>query len=186
MVRINIRPNSDEVKRNENGPRGMTQAQGRGPCRIPAQPLVPPEELQLWFEWAGSKLLALRVKSPAPAGPQSCWPDYADEPNQAYGYTGERVRPAIPRAAEINLMDQIFELTALISEPHIRRIIHARSLVTPVLGRHLYSWPKIALMLHCNKQTAARYYFNGLAQIGRRISAEKVDALRTHYKNLTF
>ena len=93
------------------------------------------------------------------------WPDYAQDKNTAYGYTDERLRAASPSGLEITLMDEILLLPEFIDDPLQRRIVGARSLVTPISQRHLYSWRKIAYMLHMDSRRVARLHHNGLGEI---------------------
>jgi Domain of unknown function (DUF6362) len=137
-----------------------------------------PKELQVWLEWAGSKLLALNVKSPLPKEPSCAWPEFKQDATQAYGYTNERLRPPQPTALDIELMDRILVFPSLIKDIDSRRIVNARALVTPLGNRYLYSWSKIAFMLHTNRQTVRRLHNKGLCEIIPQIAKEKVDAIR--------
>lgn len=144
-----------------------------------------PEEIRTWLEWAGSKLLAMSISSPKPRGPHTSWPAFADDAKVAYGYTGERLRPPLPRSYEIELMDKILLFPMLIPDITVRRIVHSRALVTPVSNRYLYSWTKIAFMLHTDRRRVVRLHFSGLCEIERRLSPEKVDAVRALLSPLT-
>jgi hypothetical protein len=137
-----------------------------------------PEELRTWLEWAGSKLLAMQISSPKPKGPHTSWPSFAQEAALAYGYTGERLRPALPRSQEIELMDKILLFPNLVTDITSRRIINSRSLVTPVSNRYLYSWSKLAFMLHMDRRRVIRLHFTGLCEIVSALPKEKVDAIR--------
>lgn len=160
----------------------MVSAAARVAIKI--EPLAP-LELQCWLNWAGAKLLALQLSSPLPKGPHSSWPEYAQDYKQAYGYTGEKLKAPIPRAKEIELMDQILLLPALISEVDLRRIVNARSLTTPVSNRHLYSWTKLSFMLRTNPRLVARSYARGLLEIIYKLSPEKVDTIRHSFITLS-
>jgi hypothetical protein len=146
----------------------------------PASPTtaLTPEELTLWLEWAGSKLLSLNLRSPLPQSPHSAWPSFAADASEAYGYTGERLRPGRPTSHEIVLMDQILRLPSLIPDIKQRRIINARALVAPVSNRHIYSWTKIAFMLHTSRPVVQRQHSIGLSVIIRCVPQEQIYALR--------
>jgi hypothetical protein len=137
-----------------------------------------PEEIRQWLEWAGSKLLAMSISSPRPKGYKTAWPEYADDYKQAYGYTGERLRPPRPQSTEIALMDKLLTFPSLIVDVNTRRIVNSRSLVTPVSNRYLYSWTKLAYMLHVDRRRVIRLHYNGLLEISGKLPAEKVDILR--------
>lgn len=139
-----------------------------------------PEEVKLWLEWAGAKLLSLQISSPKPKPPGSAWPEYARDARSAYGYSGERLRPATPRAKEIELMDEILIFPSLIRDDNSRKIVNARALVTPLSNRYLYSWPKLAFMLHTSRHHVIRLHYLGLLEITSRAAPEKVDAVRHH------
>lgn len=143
------------------------------------------EELQLWLEWAGMRLLSLNLPSPYPQEPKVSWPAFAQDHRTAYGYTGERLRAARVSDREITLMDEILPLTALISDVNIRRIVNARLLVTPLSNRYLYSWNRIAFMLHTDRRRVARLFSKGLEEIVMRLCSEKVDAIRDTFEKLT-
>lgn len=139
---------------------------------------VAPEEVREWLEWAGSKLLAMHISSPKPKGPHSSWPTFAQEAHLAYGYSGERLRPAQPRSTEIELMDKILEYPNLIRDITVRRIVNSRALVTPVSNRYLYSWSKLAFMLHRDRRTIIRLHYSGLCEITSCLPPEKIDTIR--------
>ena len=140
-------------------------------------------EVQDWLEWAGSKLLALRIPSPAPKGPHIAWPEYASSPD-GYGYTKNTLRAAAPTRFEITLMDEILLLPNLIPDITLRRIVHARALVAPVSLRYVYSWPKIAVMVHSDRKAVARLHTKGLRCIAKALREEKASALRQSFHAL--
>lgn len=157
----------------------MVEQRATSPLSIHhSPPRASPEELRSWLEWAGSKLLAMHISSPAPRGPHTSWPIYADDAIQAYGYTGERLRPALPRSEEIELMDKILLFPNHINDITSRRIVNSRALVTPVSNRYLYSWSKLAFMLHMDRRRVIRLHFSGLCEIGSALALEKIDAIR--------
>jgi Domain of unknown function (DUF6362) len=136
------------------------------------------QEVKEWLEWAGAKLLAFPTSSPAPRGYRVAWPEFAADARQAYGYTRETLRAGAPSAREIALMDELLALPGLISDPNMRRIVHCRALVTPVLGRYIYSYTKIALVLHSNGRRIAVLHQRGLGEIARKLPREQGEALR--------
>lgn len=136
------------------------------------------DELRLWLEWAGSMFLSMQLRSPLPRGAASSWPEYAQESIEAYGYTGERLRPAIPRGEEIALMDEMMKLPSLINDIHTRRIVNSRMLVRPISQRHLYSWSKLAFMLHTDPRKVVRLHTKGLEEIVTKLPAPQVYTFR--------
>jgi hypothetical protein len=146
--------------------------------------IVPVEEIKEWLEWAGARLLSLQISSPLPKEPHVSWPEFAQDHREAYGYTGERLRAAIPNRFEIELMDEILLLPGLIQDITRRRIVNARALVTPISNRYLYSWTKLAFMLHTSKYQVVRHHVLGLKDIQRNVSQDKVDAFIQSFTNL--
>ena len=147
------------------------------PLPLP-QAALTPEELAEWLAWAGSKLLAMNLSDGSPRPPAIAWPAYANDASAAYGYTGERLRPPRPTSFEIELMDKILALPMLCRAVHVRKIINARLLVTPVSNRHLYSWTKIAYVMHTDARRVARLHRQGLNEIIGALAPEKANAFR--------
>lgn len=137
-----------------------------------------PTEVKEWLEWAGAKLLSLRLASPAPSGYRSFWPDYPTDAAKAYGYTPNRLRASLPNSKEITLMDEILLLPSLVTDITVRRIINVRSLVAPVSNRNLYSWAKIAHLIHSSPRRVVILHRQGLREIALRVPQGKADAIR--------
>lgn len=129
-------------------------------------------------------LLSLHIPSPYPKDMRAAWPPFAQDSRTAYGYTRERLRAAQVSDIEISLMDKILPLTGLISDVTTRRIVNARTLITPLSNRYLYSWSRLAKLLRTDRRLVARRYTRGLEEIVRRLSPDKVDAIRHLFTNL--
>jgi hypothetical protein len=136
------------------------------------------DELQLWLEWAGSRLLAMQIASPFPKEPTAAWPIFAQEANLAYGYTDERLRPPRPSAIEIGIMDDMLTLPSLASRAVERRVLQARLLITPVSHRRLYSWRRIAELLHTSPYTVTRMHLRALREIAPQVPEGKIYSFR--------
>lgn len=143
---------------------------------------VTDDEIKTWLEWAGARLLSLNLASPLPKGPHVSWPAYAQDSRVAYGYTQERLRAAHVSSAEIKLMDELLILPSLIPDVLIRRIVNARILVTPVSNRYVYSWTRLAYMLHSDRRRVARLYDNGINEIARKLRRSQIDAFRKSFE----
>lgn len=136
-----------------------------------------PETLRLWLEWAGGKLLSLPAGRIKPRRPRVIWPDYAQNPYETLQFRPQEVlsiRAFTPTAEEITFMDRILVLPNLCSDFRFRRIIHARSLVYPFNGRHLYHWTHIAAMLHISSRTAKAWHQKGLVMICWSVPLDEV------------
>lgn len=135
---------------------------------------VTPSEVQSWLEWAGMRLLAMPGQNPFPASQRALWPDYPQDANTAYGYTDVPLRAGRPTKAEIPIVDEILTLPLLVQNQTERRIVQARSLVTPISQRYLYSWSKIARMLHTDRRAVIRWHMHGLRDIIIRVDNDTV------------
>ena len=74
-----------------------------------------------------------------------------------YGWAEMRIRPAIPSAARISRMDQAMGWITLIPLDRyvLRRIVGARSLVSPNTDRYLFPWRRLATVLGAGHKAVA-------------------------------
>ncbi len=72
--------------------------------------------------------------------------------------------PAVPPAARITRMDQALAWIPLIPAESLllRRIVGCRCLVSPVTGRHLFSWHRLARLLGADHKTIRRWHGTGI------------------------
>lgn len=136
------------------------------------------DELQHWLEWAGSKLLALQITSPYPRPPSAAWPIYALDPNVAYGYSSERLRPPSPTGRDIKFMDELLLWQNKINDVTTRRIVGTRLLVHPISNRYLFTWSKIAFMIHSDRRKVMRLHKSGLEELVAKVEKDKVYTIR--------
>ena len=52
----------------------------------------------------------------------------------------------------------------------LRRIVGARSLVSPMTGRYLYSWRRLGTAIGADHKAVQRWYVQGLAMIVARLN----------------
>lgn len=125
------------------------------------------EYVQVRLEQAGTTLLALRTPSPYPASPTCHMPPIIHQAIEAYGWIPAEVRPPVPDARAISSMDATFQWLALVPNSRyvIRRIVAARTLVSPVTGRHIVSWRGLGLMLRCSHEAARFWHAQGIGWI---------------------
>lgn len=121
------------------------------------------------LEEAGAVLLAIGGTRPGPrrAHAQSeQWP-VVHEVIEAYGWTGARVRPAIPDAHAISRMDEALGWLGLIPPDRyvLRRIVGGRALVSPLTGRHLFTWTQMARLLGAEPRAVKAWHRAGIAAI---------------------
>lgn len=122
--------------------------------------------LEQRLEAAGATLLAMPQRGMGPRLRQVRWPEsFAGERAAGEGADGRRLRPPVPTAADISRMDETYSWIGLIPADRVvlRRIVHARSLVSPLTGRHIYSWRKVAVLLGADHRAVQRWYLSGLA-----------------------
>lgn len=136
-----------------------------------------PEMIVACLEWAGSVLLSMNIRSPKPADYKVFWPEFPSDPNEAYGYTSERLRIATPRATDIELMENIFTWLSLIDNVVARRIVCIRSLVTPVSERYVYHWSKIAILLHMDRRGVKRLHNLGIQDLSNKLTLVSVQQI---------
>ena len=86
---------------------------------------------------------------------------------ESYGWTTNRIRPAIPSAARITRMDEAMAWIPLIPLDRyvLRRIVGARSLVHPITERHLFPWRRLASALGADHKAVQRWHAQGIDMI---------------------
>lgn len=124
------------------------------------------------LEEAGATLLALPTRGLRPADAGAAWPDVVHQAAEAYGYTGEQIRPAVPSAAAITRMDEALRWVGLIPDQRrvLRRIVGARSLIAPLTGRHLFSWRRIGETIGADHRAVQRWHAEGIDTITSRLN----------------
>jgi len=83
------------------------------------------------------------------------------------GDTGGRIRPPVPSALQITRMDEALGWITLIPQDRyvLRRIVGARSLVSPATERHLYSWRRLGTVLGADHKAVQRWHATGIEMI---------------------
>jgi len=86
---------------------------------------------------------------------------------ESYGWTDQRIRPAIPSAARITRMDEAMGWIGLIPLDRyvLRRIVGARSLVSPTTDRHLFPWRRLATAIGADHKAVQRWHAQGIELI---------------------
>jgi hypothetical protein len=130
-----------------------------------------PDEVIARLEAAGSTLIALRL-SYGPTGHRSAMPEPVREAGQSYGWSQATARPAVPSAAAIDAMDEALGWVGLIPADRyvLRRIVHARAIVSPTNQRHLFTWSAIARLIGADRRAVQRWHAQGIALIAARIN----------------
>jgi hypothetical protein len=117
------------------------------------------------LEEAGSVLLALPNTGPT-TRLRTTRHDVVHSAIEAYGWAqpGGRLRPPVPSSARITRMDEAMGWIALIPQDKyvLRRIVGARSLVSPFTERHLYPWRRLAALLGADHKAIQRWHAQGI------------------------
>ena len=118
------------------------------------------------LEEAGRTLLALPHTGPSPRLRLSVL-EVVRSAVEAYGWEGQRLRPAYPSSANVTRMDEALGWIARIPLDRyvLRRIVGARALVSPTTDRHLYPWRRLATVLGADHKAVQRWHAQGIAMI---------------------
>jgi hypothetical protein len=83
---------------------------------------------------------------------------------ESYGWTEKLIRPPVPSAQRITRMDEALGWIALIPQDRyvLRRIVGARSLVSPTTERHLYPWRRLGTALGADHKAVQRWHAQGI------------------------
>ena len=128
---------------------------------------APPAEMCLQvvarLEEAGATLLALPDRGPSPRL-RTYWPDFVRDASEAYGYGQSALRPATPSPHDIGRMDEALGWLALIPQDRyvLRRVVGARALVSPLTGRHLVPWQRLAAGVGADYRAVQRWHEQGV------------------------
>lgn len=129
------------------------------------------------LEWAGERLLSLRIASPKPRSFAVVWPTVILDPNEAFGYTESRSRIAPPTAFQISMMDRILDWLTLIADPLARRVVALATLVNPQRQRHSLDFTRVAHIARVQQADVVALYVAGVKQIARRIGTKILEEL---------
>ena len=91
-------------------------------------------------------------------------PEVVESSEDQYGV---RARLPIPEPASITRMDQALAWVPLIPADKLvlRRVVGCRALVSPLTGRHLYSWRRIARLIGSDHKAVQRWHGAGIDHI---------------------
>lgn len=140
------------------------------------------ESVILRLEEAGRTLLSLPNTGPSTRLVQSGmeWVRDAADTGGAMAAASVRVklRPAVPSAQEITRMDEALAwiLTIPLDRYVLRRVVGARSLVSPMTGRHLYTWRRLGVALGADHKAVQRWHGQGVARVVAALRAGSLKA----------
>ena len=115
------------------------------------------------LEEAGATLLALPGTGYSPRLRMSHL-EVVIAASEAYGGERARMRPPVPPAARITRMDEALGWILMIPKDRyvLRRIVGARSLVSPMTERHLYSWRRLGEVVGADHKAVQRWHAQGI------------------------
>ena len=124
-----------------------------------------PEFVQAMLEEAGLTLMALPHTGPTTRLRQGGLEWVRD----VMAYPPERtvIRPAVPSGASIDRMDRVLAWIPRIPADKfvLRRVVGARCLLSPLTGRHLFTWRRLAAAVGADHKAVQRWHAQGLATI---------------------
>ncbi len=131
-----------------------------------------PEFVRACLEEAGLTLMALPHAGPTTRLRQGGLEWVRDA---AAAYPPERtvIRPAVPSGAAIDRMDRVLAWIPRIPPDKfvLRRVVGARCLLSPLTGRHLFTWRRLAAAVGADHKAVQRWHAQGLALIAGSLNA---------------
>jgi hypothetical protein len=115
------------------------------------------------LEEAGETLLLLPHRGHSTRLRTSTW-NVLDEAAEAYGNHPARLHLPVPSAARITRMDEALSWLPLIPDDKyvLRRLVASRMLVSPLTGRHLFPWRRLATLLGADHKAIQRWHGQGI------------------------
>lgn len=122
------------------------------------------------LEAAGRTLLSLPASGTTPAKARAAWPEIVRAAQDVYA--SERLRPPVPSARAITDMDEAFTWIALLGPQAIetKRVVWLRLLVSPINGKHLWSWRRLQEALGLHRETLTIRHGRGVDRITTRLN----------------
>lgn len=145
--------------------------------RTPSNPHTPdgapatPEFVQAMLEEAGLTLMALPHTGPTTKLRQGGLEWVRD----VMEYPPEKtvIRPPVPSGAAIDRMDRVLAWIPRIPADKfvLRRVVGARCLLSPLTGRYLFTWRRLAGAVGADHKAVQRWHAQGLAMIAGSLNA---------------
>ena len=156
-------PDSFDHRRTRQRP---AQVRRSAPAR-PQQAATDAETVIARLEEAGHTLLCLPRTGPTTTLRQTRHQYVADALESYAPSDAGRPRPPVPPATRITRMDQALAWIPLIPVDKLvlRRIVGCRCLVSPLTGRHLFSWRRLARLLGADHKAIQRWHATGIDTI---------------------
>jgi hypothetical protein len=125
------------------------------------------ETLVARLEEAGETLLSLPQSGYTTRLRTSPWQVLNEAADSYATDTPARLRPPTPNAARITRMDEALSWLGLIPDDKyvLRRIVASRMLVSPLTGRHLFPWRRLATLLGADHKAVQRWHGQGIGMM---------------------
>lgn len=138
----------------------------------PARNALTADEIVARLELAGRTLLALPRTGYSTKLVQSGM-EWVREADETCVQPRARIRPAVPDAATITLMDEALAWIPLIPVEQyvLRRIVGARSLIDPMNGRHMFSWRRLGVAIGADHKAVKQWHAKAIGIIASRLRA---------------
>ncbi|WP_158746064.1 hypothetical protein [Acidisphaera sp. L21] len=140
----------------------------------PTSPQIDAETIIARLEEAGHTLLCLPRTGPTTALRQTRH-QYVAEALEAFTTPDTtRASPSTPPPIRITRMDQALAWIPLIPPDRLvlRRIVGCRCLVSPLTGRHLFSWRRLARLLGADHKAIQRWHATGIDLIATSLNRD--------------
>lgn len=158
----------------------QVQAEPSRSCAVTFK--LDPPTLESWLTWAGKKFIAMPQSSAKPSGMKSFWPEYERDFEDTEGLKRQlALKRAAPAAHEVFIVEQILSIPALCTKVEHRRVLHLRTIIDPVSGKHVYNFSRIARKLHTTRQTARNWYELGLQDASNKTDRKKVSLIAAFF-----
>ncbi len=149
-------------------PRRAARIASRPPARVVAALSgIDAETVIHRLEEAGHTLLCLPASGHSTALKQTRHQFVAEAIEAFSAVADNRPRPPVPPAIRITRMDQALAWIPLIPADKLvlRRIVGCRCLVSPLTGRHLFTWRRLARLLGADHKAIQRWHATGIDTI---------------------
>lgn len=129
-----------------------------------------PADVIARLEEAGRTLLALPRTGPTTKLVQSGM-EWVRDAQDTVVHERMSIRPAVPDANTITRMDEALGWIPLIPiEKYVlRRVVGARSLISPMHGRHLFSWRRLGTAIGADHKAVKQWHAKGIDIIVARL-----------------
>ncbi len=94
---------------------------------------------------------------------------------EVYGQDQKRACPPVPSALRIDEMEQALAWITRIAIDRcvLRRVVGARSIVSPLTGKHVFTWRRLASSLGADHKAVQRWHAQGIGLIVKSLMRDE-------------